>query len=183
MQFSLNANVHLNGARRTIVRIIHIAPRTKRALGPSGAIRQVLSNIGRIRRLQVEGSASGKLLLQGDKRGHGVADQRVGGSALSAADCSRGRATLSIYGPFTVCNSTGCPGAEQGPKNCRNAPVFSRGGPSKSTLFQIAFSKNRPIPPRIDVFPLLVGSQAKPTCGAKLYSAASPNCPIQGSAR
>ena len=45
-----------------------------------------------------------------------------------------------FIGPFAVCNVIGCPGALQGAKNCRKAPVGWRNGPSKSTLFQTAFS-------------------------------------------
>src|SRR2546425_1216784 len=73
-----------------------------------------------------------------------------------------------LMGPVVVCKVTGCPGALQGAKNCRNAPVGSRLGPSKSTLFQTAFSQNKPMPPRMEVLPFFAGSQAKPNCGAKL---------------
>ena len=45
------------------------------------------------------------------------------------------------------------PAEEQGEGVCRKAPVGSRNGPSNSTLFQIAFSQNKPIPPRIEVLP------------------------------
>src|ERR1700741_2887902 len=70
--------------------------------------------------------------------------------------------------PFAVCKVTGCPGALHGEKNCKNAPVGSRGGPSNNTLFQMAFSENSPIPPRIPVFPFFLESKAKPIWGARL---------------
>src|SRR5580700_2935940 len=61
----------------------------------------------------------------------------------------------------------GDPAELQGEGVCRKAPVGSRNGPSNSTLFQIAFSQNKPIPPRIAVLPFLAGSQAKPRSGPK----------------
>src|SRR5713226_3479992 len=76
-------------------------------------------------------------------------------------------AALGTIGTDAVCKVFGCPGAVQGAKNCKNAPVRSRNGPSKSTLFQTAFSQNKPMPPRIEVLPFFAGSQAKPSCGAK----------------
>src|ERR1700678_3746714 len=127
MQFPLNADVHLNGTRRPVVRVIHIAARTERTIGAPGAIRQVLPNIGRIRGLQVEWSSSGELLLQGDKRSNSVADQRESAGALRATDCSRGGATLNIDWPVHGLQLYRLPRCGARPKELQESTSFFAG--------------------------------------------------------
>src|SRR5439155_27128774 len=79
---------------------------------------------------------------------------------------------IKPLGSKLVPTGTGCGSPRrQALVTALKAPVCRRSGRSKRTLFQITFSQNRPIPPRITVFPLFFGSQAKPNCGAKFVFA------------
>src|ERR1700685_1513500 len=86
-----------------------------------------------------------------------------------------------VMGPVEVCRTAGEPAAAQGEGNWAKAPVASRNGPSKSTLFQMAFSQNKPIPPRIEVLPFFIGSQAKPRFGPKFLLGWFTGLPSPGS--
>jgi len=149
MKLALDAEVHYYRSRRSVIGIKHAGAGWKKQFVP---VAQPLSTVQHRPDWAAAGPEATLPEIAPEAPAMPAERFRSMGSFPAVPQTEVGVPELGMMVPVEVLREMPRRGrARRG--SCRNAPVASRNGPSKSTLFQMAFSQNKPIPPRIAVLP------------------------------